>query len=54
MEAINLFHKARMDRGLGLTGPSKAVQYNVTMQCGSLNEHLPETWTLLSWSMPRL
>jgi hypothetical protein len=42
-----------MDRG-GLTGHSSTVQYNVTRQCGSLNEHLSETWTLLLWSTPRL
>jgi hypothetical protein len=42
-----------MDR-TGLTGYGSAVQYNVTRQCGSLNEHLPETGTLLSWSTPRL
>jgi hypothetical protein len=42
-----------MDR-TGLTGHGSAVQYNVTRQCGSLNEHLPETRTLLSWSTPRL
>jgi hypothetical protein len=53
MEAINLFHKAKMDR-TRLTGHGNAVQYNVTRQCGSLNEHLPETRTLLSWSTPRL
>jgi hypothetical protein len=41
-----------MDR-IGLTGHGNAVQYNVTRQCGSLNEHLPETGTLLSWSTPR-
>jgi hypothetical protein len=38
----------------GLTGHGNAVQYNVIMQCGSLNEHLPKTQTLLSWSMPWL
>jgi hypothetical protein len=42
-----------MGRG-GLTNHSSAVQYNVTSQCGSLNEHLPETRTLLLWSTPRL
>jgi hypothetical protein len=40
-----------MDRR-GLTGHGSAIQYNVTMHCGSLNEHLPETQTLLSWSTP--
>jgi hypothetical protein len=45
--------QAKMDR-TGLTGYGSAVQYNVTRQCGSLNEHLPETGTLLSWSTPRL
>jgi hypothetical protein len=38
----------------GFTGHGTAVQYNVTSQCGSLNEHLPETRILLSKSMPRL
>jgi hypothetical protein len=42
-----------MDR-IGLTGHGSAVQYNVTKQCKSLNEHLPETVTLLSWSTLRL
>jgi hypothetical protein len=40
--------------GGGLTSHGSAVQYNVTRQCGSLNEHLPETWTLLPWSTLRL
>jgi hypothetical protein len=40
--------------GRGLTGHGRAVQNNVIKQCGSLNEHLPETQTLLSWSLPRL
>jgi hypothetical protein len=42
-----------MDR-IGLTSHGSAVQYNVTRQCGSLNEHLPETRILLSWSTLRL
>jgi hypothetical protein len=42
-----------MDR-IGLTDHGSAVQYNVTRQCGSLNEHLLETRTLLLWSKPRL
>jgi hypothetical protein len=53
MEAINLFHKAKMVRTC-FTGHGSAIQCNVTGQCGSLNEHLPETRTLLSWSTPRL
>jgi hypothetical protein len=40
--------------GRGLTGHGNAVQNNVTKQCGSLNEHLLETQTLLLWSSPRL
>jgi hypothetical protein len=42
-----------MDRR-GFTGHVSAIQYNVTRQCGSLNQHLPETRILLSWSTPRL
>jgi hypothetical protein len=42
-----------MGRG-GHTGHSNTIQYNVTSQCGSLNEHLLETPTLLSWSTLRL
>jgi hypothetical protein len=38
----------------GLTGHGSAIQYNVSMQCGSLNERLPETRTHLSRSTPRL
>jgi hypothetical protein len=35
-------------------GHGIAFQYNVTMQCGSLNEYLLKTKTLLSWSTPRV
>jgi hypothetical protein len=49
----NPISQARMDR-TGLTGHGSAIQYNVTRQCGSLNEHLLETRSLLSWSTPRL
>jgi hypothetical protein len=42
-----------MDRG-DLTGCSNAVQYNVTIHFGSLNERLLETRILFSWSTPRL
>ena len=42
-----------MDEG-GLTGHGTAIQCNVTRQCGSFNEHLLKTWTLLLWSTPRL
>jgi hypothetical protein len=45
--------QAKMDRG-GLTGHGSVVQYNVTRQCGSLNEHLLETQILLSWSFSHL
>jgi hypothetical protein len=45
--------RVKIDRR-GLTGHGIAVQYNATRQCGSLNKHLPETRTLLSWSTPRL
>jgi hypothetical protein len=42
-----------MGRG-GFTGHGSTIQYNISTQCGSLNEHLPETQTLLWWSTPRL
>jgi hypothetical protein len=45
--------EAKMGRG-GLTGHGSAIQYNVTKQCRSLNEHLPKTRTLFLWSTPRL
>jgi hypothetical protein len=40
-----------MDRR-DLTGHGNAIQYNVIRHYGSLNEHLPETRTLLLWSTP--
>ena len=49
----NPISQAMMDRTC-LTGHGSAVQYNVTRQCGSLNEHLLEIQTLLSWSTQRL
>jgi hypothetical protein len=48
-----LLSEAKMGRR-GLTGHGSAVQYNVTRQCRSLNEHLPEIRTLLLWSTPWL
>jgi hypothetical protein len=45
--------QAKMDRR-GLTGHGSVVKYNVARQCGSFNEHLPESRTLLLWSTPRL
>ena len=49
----NPISQARMDR-TGLNGHGSTVQYNVTRQCRSFNEHLLETRILLSLSMPRL